>query len=70
MSASIVVNNNNHKNNTKNRDKESDNLIIIKSFVYSHNLKINEIVSELKTKCNFDFNGCQEVREFIVLSSY
>ena len=49
---------------------ENDNLVAIKSFVFSRNLKVNSIVSELKTKCDFDFNGCQEVVEFGLISSH
>ena len=46
----------------------SENLVLISNFVFIRNLRINSMVSELKTKC--EFNGCEELIEFGLLSGH
>lgn len=46
----------------------SDSLVIISNYVFVRNLRINSMVSELKTKC--EFNGCQQTIELGLLSGH
>ena len=43
---------------------------VLGHFQFTRSLKINVIISELKIKCEFEFNGCQEVFELGLYSAH
>ena len=45
-------------------DSDHNHYILIGNYVFGHDFTANGIISELKIKCNFEYNGCQEVIEF------
>ena len=53
-----------------NRIANDNNCVIISNIVFTRNLIVNAMVNELKIKCNFDFNGCQQTVRFGSLSSH
>ena len=46
-----------------------DNTLIVCDFVFKTNLMANNLINELKIKCDFESNGCKEVIELGLLSS-
>ena len=56
------------KRTAKNR--EDPNIVFIDKYMFKRNLMANGFLDKLKTKCNYESNGCQEVVEFGSLSSH
>ena len=55
---------------TRKRDNSEVNSHIIGKYVFKPNFTANGIISQLKTNCKFQLNGCQEVIEFGLLSAH
>ena len=53
-----------------NNTRSDDNLVIVGSHTFKHNLMANNFVNDLKVKCDFVDNGCKEVIEFGLLSAH
>ena len=53
---------------------DNDNTIIIlrdqRMYVVGRNLAVNDIIGGLQAKCEYDFNGCQELVQMSLLSSH
>lgn len=53
---------------------DSDNTIIIlrdqRMYVVGRNLALNDVINSLQIRCEYDFNGCQELIQLSLLSSH
>ena len=45
-------------------------LVLVNVYLFSRNFKINSLISDLKIKCDFDFNGCQQTVPLGLLSDH
>ena len=45
-------------------------LVVVNGYLFIRNIKINSIISELKIKCDFEFNGCQQTPQLGLLSDH
>ena len=50
--------------------RSTNNLVLIRNYIFKCNLLANSMVSELKIKCDFEFNGCQQSVKLGLLSSH
>ena len=55
---------------SRKRMISNENQVFIAGYVFKPNFTANGIISDLKTKCEFEFNGCPEVMDFGLLSTH
>ena len=52
------------------RVRNEPNLVIVSNYTFKPNLLANNMINDLKVKCDFESNGCQELLQFGVLSAH
>ena len=53
-----------------NDTRDEPNLVIIYNYIFKTNLMANNLINDLKIKCDFEFNGCKHIIELGLLEGH